>query len=88
MAMNPMQRKANSSFLMGMLLTLLVCGAIIAFLFMQLTKLNEEQLKAVKYNDGPLLIIAGAGSGKTRVLTVKIAYLIENNIFLNICYWF
>ena len=45
---------------------------------MDLTKLNDEQLKAVKYNDGPLLIIAGAGSGKTRVLTVKIAYLIEN----------
>ena len=44
---------------------------------MDLTKLNDKQLEAVEYNDGPLLIIAGAGSGKTRVLTVKIAYLIE-----------
>ncbi len=43
----------------------------------ELDKLNEEQKKAVLYNDGPLLILAGAGSGKTKVLTTKIAYLIE-----------
>lgn len=41
--------------------------------------LNKEQKKAVLLNDKPLLIMAGAGSGKTRVLTTKIAYLIENN---------
>lgn len=45
-----------------------------------LNNLNENQLKAVNHIDGPCLVIAGAGSGKTKVLTTRIANLIENGI--------
>ena len=42
-----------------------------------ISSLNREQKEAVTYMQGPLLVLAGAGSGKTRVLTYKIAYMLE-----------
>lgn len=46
-----------------------------------LKTLNKEQLKAVEHLDGPCLVMAGAGSGKTKVLTSRIVYMIENGIW-------
>ena len=45
-----------------------------------LDQLNPEQKKAVQHIDGPVMVIAGAGSGKTRVLTYRIVHLLKNNI--------
>jgi DNA helicase-2/ATP-dependent DNA helicase PcrA len=42
-----------------------------------LQKLNKDQREAVEYTDGPSIILAGAGSGKTRVLTNKVLHLIH-----------
>lgn len=42
--------------------------------------LNDQQLEAVNYQNGPLLVLAGAGSGKTKVLTHKVTYFVQNKI--------
>ena len=47
---------------------------------MNIDNLNPKQKEAVLHQDGPMLVLAGAGSGKTKVLTSRIAYLIDNGI--------
>ncbi len=54
----------------------MLIGQVMAYL----DELNEAQQKPVLHKDGPLMVIAGAGSGKTRVLTYRIAYLMEQGV--------
>ncbi len=63
MAMNPMQRKANNSFLLGILITLLITGIIIAFLILQISKLNSEMEEALAHTVYAYVVVDTIESG-------------------------
>ena len=64
MATNPMQRKARQSFLLGMLLTLLICGVIIALLFMQIKKYQDKEKADVASQVQVYALNTDVGSGQ------------------------
>ena len=51
---------------------------------LSIKSLNSEQKKAIEQINGPVMIVAGAGSGKTKVLTYKVAYLLDRGLTLRI----
>ena len=63
MAMNPMQRKANNSFLLGILITLLITGVIIAFLILQISKLNSEMEEVSAHTVYAYVVVDAIQSG-------------------------
>lgn len=83
MAMNPMQKKARTSFLLGMLLTLVITGIVIAFLILQLSKIKQEQA-AIVYQKVYVLdsdVISGdALSGKGTLKEIEVAAVPSNAI--------
>lgn len=71
MAVNPMQRKANNSFLLGILITLLITGVIIALLLMQLSKLNEEK-KTSEANKVYAYVVTGEIKSGTEIQSTQV----------------
>ena len=71
MAMNPMQRKANNSFLLGILITLVITGAIIAFLIYQVMNLNAEMKEAQAHTVTAYIVIDTIKSG-TEITTAQV----------------
>ena len=69
MASNPMQRKSRTSFLLGMLITLVIMGAIVAFLFMQLTKMKNEENERIAASKTVYVLSTDVKSGEN--LTVE-----------------
>ena len=74
MAMNPMQRKANNSFLLGILITLLITGIIIAFLIIQVSKLNKE-LKSEEAKKVNVYVVADTIKSGETITEDKLQYV-------------
>ena len=64
MATNPMQRKARNSFILGMLVMLVICGVIIAFLFIQITNLNKKEQENKQASVKVYVLSQDVGSGQ------------------------
>ena len=82
MAMNPMQRKANNSFLLGILITLVITGAIIAFLIFQVLNLNTEIEEIQAHTVNAYIVIDEIKSG-TEITTAQVQR-VELNMDINV----
>ena len=82
MAMNPMQRKANNSFLLGILITLVITGAIIAFLIFQVLNLNNEIEEIQAHTVNAYIVIDEIKSG-TEITTAQVQR-VELNMDINV----
>ncbi len=86
MTVNPMQRKANNSFLLGMLITLLITGLIIAFLIFQISNLNKE-IEAKKANTKYVYMVTGEVKSGTEILASQVRGIeIQSSINSDVAY--
>ena len=83
MASNPMQRKARNSFLLGIIITLIITGVVIAFLFLQLKKVKDEQAEEAKLKVNVYTINQDVKSGQVLTEDMFSLQTVNKNLIPN-----